>query len=88
MTFNHRILRRRTLTASIAAGVAAIALATGGYAIASSGSSNGASTSANAATGGSDPVPPRSAEPVYEGRSGPGELSARGGHNRDGSSGE
>jgi hypothetical protein len=50
MTFNHRILRTRKLTTSIAAGVAAIALATGGYAIASSGSSNGASTSANAAT--------------------------------------
>jgi hypothetical protein len=46
MTFKHRILSRRKLTASIAAGVAAIALATGGYTIANSGSSS----SANAAT--------------------------------------
>jgi hypothetical protein len=46
MTLNHRILRRRKLTTSIAAGAAAIALATGGYAIANSGSSG----SANAAT--------------------------------------
>jgi hypothetical protein len=46
MTLKHRILSRRKLTASIAAGVAAIALASGGYAIADSGSSS----SANAAT--------------------------------------
>ena len=52
MTLKHKILSRRKLTTSIAAGVAAIALATGGYAIASSSSSNGASASANAATAG------------------------------------
>jgi hypothetical protein len=46
MTLKHRILSRRKLTTSIAAGVAAIALATGGYTIANSGSSS----SANAAT--------------------------------------
>jgi hypothetical protein len=46
MTLKHRILSRRKLTTSIAAGVAAIALATGGYAIANSGSSS----SANPAT--------------------------------------
>ena len=44
MTLKHRILGRRKLTASIAAGVAAIALATGGYSIANSGSSSSAST--------------------------------------------
>ncbi|MEA2253197.1 MAG: hypothetical protein QOG70_3439 [Solirubrobacteraceae bacterium] len=48
MTLRHRILSRRTLTTSIAAGTAAIALAIGGYAIADS----GASSSANAATAG------------------------------------
>jgi hypothetical protein len=46
MDLKHRILSRRKLTTSIAAGAAAIALATGGYAIANSGSSS----SANAAT--------------------------------------
>jgi hypothetical protein len=45
MTFASRILSRRKLSVSIAAGVAAIALATGGYTIANSGSSS----SANAA---------------------------------------
>jgi hypothetical protein len=50
MTLKHRILGRRKLTTSIAAGVAAIALATGGYAIADSGS--GSSTSANTPTAG------------------------------------
>ena len=48
MTLKHKILSRRKLTTSIAAGVAAIALATGGYAIADSGSSS----SASAATAG------------------------------------
>jgi hypothetical protein len=48
MTIKHRILSRRKLTASIAAGAAAIALGTGGYAIANSGSSS----SASAATAG------------------------------------
>jgi hypothetical protein len=48
MARKSRILSRRKLTASIAAGIAAVALATGGYEIASSGSS----TSANAATAG------------------------------------
>ena len=47
MTLMQKILSRRKLTTSIAAGVAAIAVATGGYAIANSGSSN----SAQAATG-------------------------------------
>jgi hypothetical protein len=46
MALKHKILSRRKLTTSIAAGVAAIALATGGYAIADSGSSS----NANAAT--------------------------------------
>ena len=49
MTPNLRVLGRRKLTTSIAAGAAAIALGIGGYAIANSGSSNGASRSANAA---------------------------------------
>jgi len=44
MTLKHRISGRRKLTASIAAGVAAIALATGGYTIANSGSSSSANT--------------------------------------------
>jgi hypothetical protein len=44
MNLKHRILSRRKLTASIAAGVAAIALGTGGYAIANSGSSSGANS--------------------------------------------
>src|SRR4051794_40618108 len=48
MTLKHRILSRRKVAASIAAGLAAIALATGGYEIANSGSSS----SANAATAG------------------------------------
>jgi hypothetical protein len=46
MALKQKILSRRKLTASIAAGVAAIALATGGYVIANSGSSS----SANVAT--------------------------------------
>jgi hypothetical protein len=58
MTLKHKILSRRKLTTSIAAGAAAIALAIGGYAIADSGSSSSAnassstnaSTSANSAT--------------------------------------
>ena len=49
MTLEHKILSRRRLSASIAAGAAAIALAIGGFAIADSGSS----TSATAATSGS-----------------------------------
>jgi hypothetical protein len=48
MTLKHRILSRRKLTMSIAAGTAAIAVAIGGYAIADSGSNS----SANAATTG------------------------------------
>jgi hypothetical protein len=43
MTLNHRILSRHKLTASVAAGAAAIALAIGGYAITDSGSSGSAS---------------------------------------------
>jgi hypothetical protein len=46
MTLKHRILNRRKVTTSIAAGAAAIALATGGYAIANAGSNS----TANAAT--------------------------------------
>ena len=56
MTLRQRILSRRKLTTSIAAGVAAIALATGGYAIANSGSSGNSGSSSspnsNAATAG------------------------------------
>src|SRR4030081_3525264 len=48
MPLKHKILSRRKLTTSIAAGAAAIALAVGGYAIADWGSSS----SANAATAG------------------------------------
>jgi hypothetical protein len=50
MNLKHRILSRRKLSASIAAGASAIALATGGYAIANSGSSSSANTSASAST--------------------------------------
>jgi hypothetical protein len=49
MTVRHKILSRRKLTTSIAAGTAAILLAIGGYAIADASSSNGVSGSANAA---------------------------------------
>jgi hypothetical protein len=47
MTLKHKILSRRKLTTSIAAGAAAIALAIGGYAIADSGSSSSANASSN-----------------------------------------
>jgi hypothetical protein len=50
MALKHRILNRRKLTASIAAGIAAIALATGGYAIANSGSSGSANSSSGSAS--------------------------------------
>ncbi|HEV7563687.1 MAG TPA: hypothetical protein VGO24_09320 [Solirubrobacterales bacterium] len=46
MDLKHTILNKRKLTASVAAGIAAIALATGGYAIANSGSSSSAKTAA------------------------------------------
>src|ERR1700674_3758225 len=46
MALKHKVLSRRKLTTSIAAGAAAITLAIGGYAIADSGSSS----SANGAT--------------------------------------
>jgi hypothetical protein len=49
MTLMHKIVSRRKLTMSIAAGVTAIALAIGGYAIADASSSNGTSGSANVA---------------------------------------
>jgi hypothetical protein len=49
MTLKQKILNRRKLTTSIAAGAAAIVLAVGGYAIADASSSNGASASANTA---------------------------------------
>jgi hypothetical protein len=49
MTLKHKILSRRKLTRSIAAGVAAITLAIGGYAVADASSSNGASGSTNVA---------------------------------------
>jgi hypothetical protein len=51
MTLKRRLVSRRKLTASIAAGVAAIGLGIGGFAIANSGSSNSASASGNAAAG-------------------------------------
>jgi hypothetical protein len=46
MTFN-KILSKHKITASIAAGVAAVTLAVGGYAIADASASNGGSGSAN-----------------------------------------
>ena len=49
MTLKQKILSKRKLTMSIAAGATAIALAIGGYAIADASSSNGVSSSANAA---------------------------------------
>jgi hypothetical protein len=49
MTLKHKILSRRKLTRSIAAGVAAITLAIGGYAVADASTSNGGSGSATAA---------------------------------------
>jgi hypothetical protein len=51
MALKQRFFSRRKLTASIAAGIAAITLGIGGYAIADSGTSNGAATSANAVAG-------------------------------------
>jgi hypothetical protein len=51
VTLRRRLLTRHKLTASIAAGVAAIGLGIGGFAIANSGSSNSASASGNAAAG-------------------------------------
>ena len=52
MTLRSKISSRRRLTASIAAGAAAIAVAIGGFSIADSGSSNGANAATgNAATG-------------------------------------
>jgi hypothetical protein len=50
MTLKDRILRRRKLTALIAAGTVAIAVASGGYAIADSGSGSGPNAATNAAT--------------------------------------
>jgi hypothetical protein len=50
MHFEHKILSRRKLATSIAAGAGAIALGTGGAAIADVGSSNAVPHSANAAT--------------------------------------
>jgi hypothetical protein len=47
MTPKHRFFSTRKLTASIAAGVAAITLGIGGYAVANSGLSNRASVSTN-----------------------------------------
>jgi hypothetical protein len=51
MTLEHRFFSRRKLTASIAAGVAAITLGIGGYAVANSGSTHGASVSTNTTAG-------------------------------------
>jgi hypothetical protein len=51
MTLKRWLLSRRKLTASIAAGVAAIGIGIGGFAIANSASSNSASASGNAAAG-------------------------------------
>src|ERR1700680_4604387 len=50
MTLKERLLSRRKLSASVAAGVAAIALGFGGYAIAHAGSSKSTSGSASAAS--------------------------------------
>jgi hypothetical protein len=52
MDFKHKILSRRKLTTSIAAGAGAIALGTGGAAIADAGSINDVSHGANAAKAG------------------------------------
>lgn len=49
MTLSHKLMSKRTLTTSVAAGVAAIAVGIGGYALASSSSGNGAAGSASAA---------------------------------------
>jgi hypothetical protein len=50
MNLKQKILSKRKLTTSIAAGAAAIVIAIGGYAIADASSSSGASGSANAAS--------------------------------------
>jgi hypothetical protein len=50
MALKKRILKRRKLSASIAAGIAAIVLATGGYAIANSSSSSSANSSSTSAS--------------------------------------
>jgi hypothetical protein len=50
MTLRERLLSRRKLSASVAAGAAAIALGFGGYAIAHSGSTKSTSSSASAAS--------------------------------------
>jgi hypothetical protein len=50
MDFKHKVLSRRKLAASIAAGAGALALGTGGAAIADAGSSNDVPASASAAT--------------------------------------
>ena len=97
MTLKHKILSRRKLTTSIAAGAAAIALAIGGYAIADSGSSSRRERRQQREreqqrergdVRQSHPLQPRSTEPGHEGRSGPGELQCRGGHENHRNSGE
>jgi hypothetical protein len=50
MDFKHKVLSRRKLAMSIAAGAGAVALGTGGVAIADPGSSNDVSHGANATT--------------------------------------
>lgn len=52
MNLKQKMLSRRKVTLSIAAGAAAIALGTGGYALASSGSSNGGSGSGSSTPAG------------------------------------
>ena len=66
MSLKRRILSRRKLTMSIAAGAAAIAIAIGAFAIAGSGSSSAANTASNTATVGKvipfdrgNPSPPK-----------------------------
>jgi hypothetical protein len=58
VTFNFRLLSRRKLITSIAAGAAAIGLGIGGHAIANANSSNGVPASANAVSGAVVPFQP------------------------------
>ena len=58
MALNHRFFSRRTLTASIAAGIAALTLGIGGYAVAHSGSSNASTAGTNKPAGTTGTVVP------------------------------
>jgi hypothetical protein len=57
MALKHRIFSRRKVSASIAAGVAALAVATGGYAIADSGSTSSAAATTSVASTSSATTP-------------------------------